>query len=211
MLSLTSNCAPVLCLQLLSTPHFYTLCDQAIRFPGVTSLLSFISDVAVFPNSSLLRDCGVVPLRPSGRGSHQTLPGTGHTQEHSRDCAAADAQRLQLGASQPQKKFTRSCSSSVSHIMENHSTHLVPGFTIRVLVPAPANVVVFQCLLVALLVGRPHSLYQMSSQQGNRFSPCGPKIPGLHSPPGDSPFSPEHHQVASCGVSDSVFPLFIES
>ncbi|XP_030174483.1 uncharacterized protein LOC115516183 isoform X2 [Lynx canadensis] len=51
--------------------------------------------------------------------------------------------------------------------------------------PAPANVVV--------LPG-PHSLYQVSSQQGNRLSTCGLKNPGLHSAPGDSPFPPEHRQ-----------------
>ncbi|XP_047727784.1 protein mab-21-like 3 isoform X1 [Prionailurus viverrinus] len=43
--------------------------------------------------------------------------------------------------------------------------------------------------------GWPHSLYRMSSQQGNRLSPCGPKSPGPHSAPGVSPFPPEHHQV----------------
>ena len=52
-----SNCAPILCLQLLSTPCFYAVCDQAIRLPGSTSLLSFIPDMAVFPSPSLLRDC----------------------------------------------------------------------------------------------------------------------------------------------------------
>ena len=41
--------------QLLSTPHFYKVRD---RDPSSTSLLSFISDAAVFPNLSLLRDCG---------------------------------------------------------------------------------------------------------------------------------------------------------
>ena len=48
---------------------------------------------------------------------------------HLWDCATADAQRLWLGASPPQKKFMQSCSSSVSGIMENHNTHLIPGFT----------------------------------------------------------------------------------
>ena len=60
-----SNHAPVLCLQLLSTPLFYAVCDQA---PGGTSLLSFVSDVAVFPNSLLLRDCSfdLFPLTAEG-------------------------------------------------------------------------------------------------------------------------------------------------
>ena len=39
--------APVLCLQLPSTPRFYTVRDQAVKLPGSTSCLSFISDAAV--------------------------------------------------------------------------------------------------------------------------------------------------------------------
>ncbi|XP_045300393.1 protein WFDC11 isoform X1 [Leopardus geoffroyi] len=31
-------------------------------------------------------------------------------------------------------------------------------------------------------------------QRGKPPLPCGPKTPGLRSAPGDSPFSPEHHQ-----------------
>ena len=45
-----SNNAPVPCLQFLSPPHFYTVCDQAMRLPGGISHLNFISDVFVFPN-----------------------------------------------------------------------------------------------------------------------------------------------------------------
>ena len=56
------NCSPVLCLQLLSTPRFFIVCGQA---PGSTSLLSFVSDVAVFPGPLLLKDCGFDPFRPS--------------------------------------------------------------------------------------------------------------------------------------------------
>ena len=57
-----SNCAPVLCLWLPPTPHVYTVSDQA---PDSTSLLSFVSDVAVFPDPLLLRDCGFDPFCPS--------------------------------------------------------------------------------------------------------------------------------------------------
>ena len=64
------------------------------------------------------------------------------SQEHSQDYAAADAQKLQLDASPPRKKFTQLCSSSISGFMEYHNTHLAPGFTLNVLVPAPENVVV---------------------------------------------------------------------
>ena len=47
--------------------------------------------------------------------------------------------------------------------MVNHNTHLAPGFLLNVLVPAPANVVVFWGLLGPWW---PHSLYQMSSSRG---------------------------------------------
>ena len=47
LFSLISTCTPVLCLQLPSTPCFYTVRDQA---PGSTSLLSFVSDGAAFPD-----------------------------------------------------------------------------------------------------------------------------------------------------------------
>ena len=122
-----SNRTPVLCLQLSSTPHF-TLCDQA---PGSTSLPSFVSDAAVFPGPLLPKDCGFDLLRPFVEGLTEQWPGAGHTQKHSQDHAAANAKRLQPGASLPQKKLTRQCSSSISGIMENHSTHLAPGFTDR--------------------------------------------------------------------------------
>ena len=75
MLSPPSNCASVLCLRLPSTPHFYTVRDKAIRLPDDTCLLSFISDVAGFPDPSLLRDCGFDPLRSSGGGSHRAMSG----------------------------------------------------------------------------------------------------------------------------------------
>ena len=65
LFSLISNPAPVLCLQLLSTPHFYSVCDQA---PSITSLLSFVSDAAVFPGPLLLRDCNFDLFRPSAEG-----------------------------------------------------------------------------------------------------------------------------------------------
>ena len=68
LFSQISNCAPVLCLQLSFTSRFFTLHDQA---PGSTSLLSFISDVAVFPGPLLLKDCGFDLFCPSAGGSHR--------------------------------------------------------------------------------------------------------------------------------------------
>ena len=99
-----SNRASVLCLQLLSTPHFFTVRDQT---PGTTSLPSFVSDVAVFPSPLLLKECGFDPFCPFAGGSHRAMtkyqlhPGT-----LVGPCTAG-ARRLQLGSSPPQKKFVR--------------------------------------------------------------------------------------------------------
>ena len=62
LFSPVSNHVPILCLQLPSTAHFYIVCDQGVRLPGSTSILSFISDAAVFPGPSLLSDCGFDPF-----------------------------------------------------------------------------------------------------------------------------------------------------
>ena len=94
----------------------------------------------------------------------------GCTQEHPLDSAVAGAPRQRPGASPSQKKLARPCSSSISGIMENHSTHLAPGFTLKDLAPAPVNVAAFWGLLGP---GGFTILYQMSFQQWKRFSPCG--------------------------------------
>ena len=124
------------------------------------------------------------------------------------DRAAADAQSI----SPPQKKFTQLCNSSVSGIMENHNSHLAPGFPLNVFVPAPVNMVVLWAPLGPLPMGRPHSLYQMSSQQGNCLSPCGSRTPRTSlSACEDLHFPPEHHQVWIYRVSDSALLLFVKS
>ena len=96
----------------------------------------------------------------------------GCTLERLLDPAAASAPRLQPGASLPPKMFMRWCSSSFSGIMEDHNTHLAPGFTLNDIVPAPENVATLWGLLGP---GGFNSLYQMPFQQWNRFSPCGPR------------------------------------
>ena len=65
-----SNREPILCLQLSSTPRFFTVRDQA---PGCTSIPSFVSDAAVFPGTTLLKDCGFDPFHPSAGGSHRAM------------------------------------------------------------------------------------------------------------------------------------------
>ena len=112
---------------------------------------------------------------PLWEGLTEQWPGDGRTQEISRDCAAGDAQRLQLSASLPQKKFMGSCSSSsISGIMENHNTYLAPGFTLNNRVPASANVVVLPGPLRPLHMGPLH----MKAKQPPRCPPSmGPASP----------------------------------
>ena len=169
-------------------------------------------------------DCVSKPLTSEGSaalthsdplegGSHRAMAGASCPQERSHNCVAADAQRLWLGASLPQEKFVGLCSRSLSGIMVNHNTHLVPGFTTsNILVPTSANMAVLQSLLGPLSVGRPHVLYQMSFQQGNCLYPCDLTTPRTSlSAPGDLCFLPELCQISSCGISASTFPLFIDS
>ena len=66
---------------------------------------------------------------PLQEGLTEQWPVAGLTQERLRDRAVAGAPILWPGASPPQKKLTRSCSSSVSEIMVNYNMNLAPGFT----------------------------------------------------------------------------------
>ena len=95
--------------------------------------------------------------------------------------------------------------SSVSGIMENHNTHLAPGFTLNDLVPALANVAILGVHWdqVASMVST-----KCPSSSGTAFPRVAREPPGLHSAPGDSPFPPEHRQVWSCGVAAFAPPLF---
>ena len=129
----------------------------------------------------------------------------GCTQECQLDPVVTGAPRLRPGDSPSQKKFTRQCSSSISGIMENHNTHLAPGFTLNDLVPAPANVTVFWGLLGPLAST---VCTKGPASSGTAFPRVAREPPRPHSVPGDSPFPPEHRQVSSCRVSDSVIPVY---
>ena len=103
LFSLISNHVPVLCLQLSSTLHFFTVHDQA---PGNTSLLSFVSDVAVFPGLLLLKDSALTHCTPLLEGlteqwPNEQWPNLGYTQERLLDPVAAGAPSLQPGACLP--------------------------------------------------------------------------------------------------------------
>ena len=98
-----SNCTPILCPAFVHF-RFFSVRDQV---PGNISLLSFVSDAAVFPGPLLLKDCGFDPFCPSVVGLTKQWPNVGCTQERLLDPAAAGALRLRPGASLPQKKFAR--------------------------------------------------------------------------------------------------------
>ena len=72
----TSNCPRVLYLRASVCSLLLHRRDQAVREPADTSLLSFISDMTVFPDSSLLRNCGSDPFCPSAGGSHRAVAGS---------------------------------------------------------------------------------------------------------------------------------------
>ncbi|VFV41317.1 Hypothetical predicted protein [Lynx pardinus] len=95
---------------------------------------------------------------------NEQWPNVGCTQKCPLDLAVAGALRLRPGASPPPKKMQQR--------FRDYGKLLAPGFTLNDLVPAPANVATFRGLLGP---GGFNSLYQMSFQQWNRFSPCGPR------------------------------------
>ena len=149
--------------------------------PGSISLLSFVSDGVVFPDPLLLKDCGFDPFCLSVEGLTEQWLGASCTQESLWDSVAA-----------------------VSGIIENHNTHLAPGFTLNDLVLASANVAVLWGLLGT---GGLNSVYQMSFSSGTTFPRVAQEPLGPHSAPGDSPFPPERCQVSSCRVAVTS-PLF---
>ena len=118
----THKQATIPCLRILSTPHFYTVCVQAVSLPD-TSLPNFISDGTVFPNPSLLRTLWLGPAptlweRVSlSNGQMQACP-----REHSCDLAEAEVLRLWPGTGLPQNKFMQSRSGKGSEIMANYNT-----------------------------------------------------------------------------------------
>ena len=172
---------------------------QAVPLSWVFSVMRLFSPAPYF-----WRTVALTHSAPLWEGLMEQWPNTGCTQECLWDPAAASAPRLQPGASPPQKKFVRQCSSSVSGIMENHNTQAL-GFTFNDLVPAAANLVILCGLLGP---GCLTASTKWPSSSGSAFLCVAWETPGLHSVPRDSPFPPEHHQVSSYGVADSVLPLF---
>ena len=145
---------------------------QAVPLSRVLSHLRLFSPAPYFRRTAALTRSAPLQEGLTEQWPNEQWPNIGCTQVLPLDPAAVGAPRLRPGASPSQRKFTRQCSSSVSGIMENHNTRLAPGFTLNDLVPAPGNMAVLQGLLGP---GGFNSLYQMSFQQWNHYSPCGPR------------------------------------
>ena len=145
---------------------------QAVPLSRVLSQMRLFSLAPYFRRTVALTRSAPLQEGLTEQWPNEQWPNIGCPQECLLDPAAARAWRLWPGASPPQKKFARQSISSVAGFMENHNTHLAPGFTLNDLVPAPTNVAIFWSLLGP---GGFNSLYQMSFQQWNRFPPCGPR------------------------------------
>ena len=143
---------------------------QAVPLSQVLSQMWLFSPAPYFRRTAALTHSAPLWEGLTEQWPNEQGPNVGCTQECPLDPAVAGAPRLRPGASLPKKKFTRQCSSSFSEIMKNHNTYLAPGFTLKDLAPAPANVAVFWGLLGP---GGFNSLYQMSFQQWNHVFPCG--------------------------------------
>ena len=169
--SLIGDHAPILCLQLASTPRFFTVCDQT---PSSTSFVSFISDAAVFLRSLTSERLWLPPIRPSARGPPRTLAGcltAGDTVllPTPRDCGGAPARPRESSRDRvtaaPQGFWT-----ITTHIWWRLQPQR-PCSSTSECGCSPRSTGAFVCC------GGAHSLYQVSSQQANRLSPCGPKTP----------------------------------
>ena len=130
-----------------------TAFSLSVTRPQAVPLSRVLSQMRLFsPAPHFRRTAALTLSAPLREGLTEQRPNeqwlnVGCTQERPLDPAAAGALRLRPGASLLQKEFARQCSSSASGIMENHNTHLAPGFTLNDLVPAPANAAILWGLL----------------------------------------------------------------
>ena len=98
--------------------------------------------------------------------------------------------------------------------MANHNTQPTPGFAALQCLCSNISKCGYspQGLPGLLPVGRPHGLYQMKSNQGNHFSPCGTWIPQIVLPaPRDLSYFLIRHCQALRSRLQTYTPLFIGS
>ncbi|VFV36159.1 Hypothetical predicted protein [Lynx pardinus] len=144
---------------------------QAVPLSRVLPQMRLFSPAPYFRRTAALTRSA--PLREglTEQWPNEQWPNISCTQEHLLDPAAAGTPRLARCQPAPENV----CKTVLLQRFRddgNHNTHLAPDFTLKDLVPAPANVAAFRGLLGP---GGFNGLYQVSFQQWNRFSPCGPR------------------------------------
>ena len=161
----SSNHAPVLCLQLLSTPRFSTLHDQT---PGSTSLPSFVSDAAVLPGpfqrTAALISAPLWRVSPSNGGMSNCQMSAAPRNVRwtlllslPRDCGQVPAC--------PQKRL-RDSVASVFQGPWKIATHIWHQASPSTTLPQPSKC---GCLWDLLGPGSFNSLYQCPSSSGTTF------------------------------------------
>ena len=121
--------------------------SQVVTLSRALSQMWLFSPAPYFRRTAALTRSA--PLREglTEQWPNEQWPNVGCTQERPLDAAVASAQDCSQVPARLHKKITRQCSLSVSGTMENHNTHLTPGFSLNNLAPAPVNVAVFWGLL----------------------------------------------------------------
>ena len=122
----------------------------------------------------------------------------------------AGDQRLCLGASPPQKS-SHNCVAAAFQGLWQITTHIWQQASPPTTLFQHQQRWLFSRVHWDLCLWRSTQPLPYVLPAGEPPLPMWPEDPGLHSASRDSPFSPEHHQVLSCGVSDSALPLFLES
>ena len=130
---------------------------SAVCLPSSTSLQCFISDGVVFQNLTL--------QRPLWLGRLPTL-----------------WWRVLLSTGQvPACPRKSSCDRAMAEVQRlwQITTHSWPQVSLHygIFVPVPANVASLWGPLGPFPLGRPYGFYQILSNQGNHFSPCGTQTP----------------------------------
>ena len=129
----------------------------------------------------------------------------GCTQERLLDPSATSAPRLRPGATRPRKSSRDSVAAAPQGLWK---------ITTHIWHQASPLLTLFQHQRMWLFSGvcwdQVASTVSTKCPSSSRTTfPCvAQEPPGPHSAPGDLPFSPEHRQVWSCGVEDTVHPLF---
>ena len=189
--SSTLHQAALLCLQLLSSPHFYTATKLSVCLAA--PLPNFISDGAVFPIPSLMRALLLGPVLTLWGGSYQAMAGA---------CFSTGT-RVNVPQQRPRDYIwvlacprKRSCDHAAPEVQRlwKITTHnwCQTSPHPSVLAPTQQTWMFSGVLWDLFLWGGCMASTKCPPKQGNCLSPCGRRTPQtLLSAPGDSPFPSE--------------------